>query len=339
MKNWQKKYCFWAQIVSFTIGALLLFTDILHRNAHISASPSLKTSLYFNDSQSSLRNGSKIITQNNVNILSLERGSHCYLGNEEVCGKVNKSLVMSFWRNTSYNKWIPKNIGLAFPSDHFDHLILLHDDTDWSKHPGYRTFLWIRVVNQVRFWYIKRFLPPHVLRAYNYVWIVDDDARLTFDPLVYECVVKHLQIPLSSPTRLTGPAFHPITRQDVNLIQNIGRWTDFVEIGPVVVGQGSIWACLWHYLLPVVGAGYGLDYVWCQIIGEKCLPLAQRHRACGMLDAFGVHHDSQGLSGVGNIPGDVNAHHVYRDFRGKNANIGVIAEKTDILSKCNSSQM
>ena len=121
---------------------------------------------------------------------------------------------------------------------------MLHDDTDWSSHPSYKTFVWIRVANQVRFWYIKRFLPPHVLRAYNYVWIVDDDAQLTFNPLIYECIVKHLKILFSSPKRLSGSVSHYITLQDRNGQRNIGRWTDFVEIGPVVVGEGYIWVCL-----------------------------------------------------------------------------------------------
>lgn len=214
---------------------------------------------------------------------------------------------------------------------------MLHDNSDWSTHPGYDNYIWIRVADQVRFWYIKRFLPPHVLRAYNYVWIVDDDARLTFDPLTYECVVKQLELPFSSPTRLSGPAFHPITRQNVTQRRRIGRWTDFIEIGPVVVGEGTIWACLWQYFLPIVGAGYGLDYVWCRMIGEKCLPFAQRKKACGMLDIFGIHHDSKGLSGVGNVQDDISAHEKYKNFTTRNVTIGFQVETTDVLKKCNSS--
>jgi hypothetical protein len=289
-----------------------------------------------NNSINSFKNESCTNSEVKMETLSLERRDSCRLQNQDLCGKVNKSLVVSFWRNMSYGKWLPQNIVSVFPTDHFDHIIMLHDDTNWSEHSGYKTFVWIRVANQVRFWYIKRFLPPHVLRAYNYVWVIDDDARLTFDPLVYECVVKRLEVPFSSPTRLSGPAFHQITRQDVKHQQNIGRWTDFVEIGPVVVGEGSVWACLWSYLLPSVGAGYGLDFVWCRIIGEKCLSFPQRNKACGMLDVFGVHHDSKGLSGVGNIQDDMSAQDVYKNFTGKNQNLGFLSENTDAFNKCSS---
>ena len=274
-----------------------------------------------------------------VKTLSLERRQSCHLLNQGSCGRINKSLVISFWSNASYAKWVPKNIYSAFPSNRFDHIIMLHDDTNWSSHPGYRTFVWIRVANQVRFWYIKRFLPPHVLRAYDYVWIIDDDARLTFSPLTYECVVKKLKLPFSSPTRLSGPAFHRITWQDTKQRHRIGRWTDFLEIGPVVVGEGSIWACLWHYLLPVVGAGYGLDYVWCRIISEKCLPIAQRDKACGMLDVFGIHHDSKGLSGAGNRADEKRAHGMYKNFTGRKANIDFLSEGTDVVNECNSTNV
>ena len=214
---------------------------------------------------------------------------------------------------------------------------MLHDTSDWSNHAGFQTFIWIRAVNQVRFWYIKRFLPPQVLRAYRYVWILDDDARLTFDPLVYECVVNQLQVPFSSPTRLSGVAFHPITRRNNKTEGNIGRWTDFVEIGPVVVGQSKIWQCLWHYILPTVGAGYGFDLVWCRMIEELCLDKAQQQqKACALLDIFSIHHDSQALSGAGDPDNDFSANKRFSRFPVENKNLGLLAANTQVFNRCSS---
>jgi hypothetical protein len=272
----------------------------------------------------------------NMSSLSLERGHSCRWKNEPFCESVNKSLVVSFWREKSRDKWLPANIHRIFPSKYFDHVIMLHDASNWSNHPGFQTFIWIRAVNQVRFWYIKRFLPPQILRAYRYIWIIDDDVRFTFDPLVYECVIKQLKIPFSSPTRLTGIAYHPITRQDKKSEPNIGRWTNFIEIGPVVVGQSNVWQCLWHYFLPTVGAGYGLDLAWCRIIGESCFDEAQRLKVCALLDIFGIHHESQALSGAGDPSNDFSANSKYSRFSVKNKNIGLLAENMQVFNICSS---
>jgi hypothetical protein len=274
----------------------------------------------------------------NMSSLSLERRHSCRLKYDSSCESVNKSLVVSFWREKSRDMWLPTNMLRIFPPTHFDHVIMLHDMSNWSNHAGFEIFIWIRAVNQVRFWYFKRFLPPHVLRAYRYVWILDDDARLTFDPLVYECVVHELQVPFSSPTRLSGIAYHLITRQNNKTKPNIGRWTDFVEIGPVVVGESKIWQCLWHYLLPTVGAGYGFDLVWCRMIGELCLGEAQRRKACALLDIFGIHHDSQALSGAGDPGNDFAAHKRFKGFHVGNKNLGLLAVNVQVFNVCSSKQ-
>jgi hypothetical protein len=270
----------------------------------------------------------------NMSSLSLERRHSCHLNNEPFCESVNKSLVVSFWREMSRDKWLPANILRVFPSNHFDHVIMLHDASNWSNHPGFQTFIWIRAVNQVRFWYIKRFLPPQILRAYRYIWIIDDDVRFTFDPLVYECVMKQLKIPFSSPTRLSGVAYHSITRQDKKSQPNIGRWTNFIEIGPVIVGQSNVWQCLWHYLLPSIGAGYGLDLAWCRIIEELCLDETHRLKTCALLDVFGIHHESKALTAAGDPLNDSSAHKKYKRFSIKSKNIGLLADNMQVFNIC-----
>jgi hypothetical protein len=75
----------------------------------------------------------------NISSLSLERRHSCHLNNEPFCESVNKSLVVSFWREMSRDKWLPANILRVFPSNHFDHVIMLHDTSNWSNHPGLQT--------------------------------------------------------------------------------------------------------------------------------------------------------------------------------------------------------
>jgi hypothetical protein len=146
--------------------------------------------------------------------------------------------------------------------------------------------------------------------------------------------MKQLKIPFSSPTRLTGAASHSITRQVNKLQPNIGRWTNFIEIGPVIVGESNVWQCLWHYLLPTVGAGYGLDFAWCRIIGELCLDEAQRLKTCALLDIFGIHHESKAFSRAGDLSNDFNAHKKYRNFSVRRKNIGFLAENIQVFNIC-----
>lgn len=272
----------------------------------------------------------------NMSSLSLERRHRCHFKNKSLCTSVNKSLVVSFWREKSRDKWFPANILRIFPSDYFDHVIMLHDSSNWSSHPGFETFIWIRAMNQVRFWYIKRFLSPQILRAYQYIWIVDDDAKFTFNPLVYECVIGQLKIPFSSPTRLTGVAYHWITRQNNKSRPNIGRWTNFVEIGPVVVGPSNVWQCLWHYILPTVGAGYGLDFAWCSLIEKLCLDAAHQSKTCAMLDIFGIHHEAEALSGAGDPTNDFKAHNKFNGFSAKSKDFGLLADDMEVFNVCSS---
>jgi hypothetical protein len=102
------------------------------------------------------------------------------------------------------------------------------------------------------------------------------------------------------------------------------------------VGDSKVWQCLWHYLLPSVGAGYGLDLSWCRIIGELCLDYAQRLKACAMLDIFGIHHESTALSGAGDPTNDFQANKRYRSYSIRTKNIGLIAENMQVFNICSS---
>lgn len=156
------------------------------------------------------------------------------LNKQADCFTVNKSLVVTFWRDSSREKWLAKNILRVFPDTHFVRIIMVHDDSTWSSFPDKEMFIWIHVNAQRRYWYIKRFLTPAILRAYKYLWIFDDDVELLFSPLHYECVTTKLNISLSAPGRLAGIASHSITLVNKDFVDKIGRWTDFVETGPIL---------------------------------------------------------------------------------------------------------
>ena len=243
---------------------------------------------------------------------------------------------MSFWSESSRSKWLSQNILSAFPETTFDHVIMLHDNSTWTSHDGYLKFVWIRAYRQFRFWYLKRFITPHIIRAYRYIWVVDDDAELLFHPLHYECVVDHFKIPLSAPTYLSGPRSHPITNPDSNFERKIGRWTDFVETGIVVVGSSLAWECIWHHMNLATGFGWGIDLVWCRMIGAKCLPKEQEMRACAILDKFGINHLSHGVTSRTEGQPEVAAYETedFRYFHTQMRNIAALADNSDVFDLC-----
>jgi hypothetical protein len=105
---------------------------------------------------------------------------------------------------------------------------------------------------------MKRFISPaHILRAYRYLWIVDDDAQFHFNTQSYEYDIDQFKILLSSPARLIGPISYLISRISPDYTSKIGRWTDSVETGPLVIVNSSSLACLWNYISGKVSLGYG----------------------------------------------------------------------------------
>ncbi|CAF1104998.1 unnamed protein product [Didymodactylos carnosus] len=215
---------------------------------------------------------------------------------------------------------------------------MVHDNSSWTSHDAFRKAIWIAVDIQQRFWYIKRFIPIHVIKAYRYMWIVDDDAHPIFNPRHYECVTDYYNISLSSPIYAGDiQGVHQITRLVPATASRIGRWTDFVEIGPVVVGQTDAWQCLWNVLSPAVGLGYGLDNIWCKYLSFHCMQQTTFGNVCAILDIFGSYHDSpsgmtSGWSGGQEMPA-YNAH--YQKYSSQITTIGPIANDLSVYNSCN----
>jgi hypothetical protein len=269
------------------------------------------------------------------NSVSLESDADCNLNKKNNCYTTNKSLVVTFWRESSRDKWLAKNMLKVFPEKNFVRIIMVHDNSIWSSYPNKELFIWIYVHSQKRFWYIKRFLTPPIMKAYKYIWIVDDDMELLFEPLHYECVVTQLNISLSSPGRFQGIASHPITVVDKNFVDKIGRWTDFVEIGPIVVGSTLAWECIWHFLSPFVGLGWGLDLIWCRLLAHNCGTNATMHRTCAVLDIFKVNHLTNyiGSTELGSKERPAYDQY-YKDFHTQQINFNPLANDLRLYSSC-----
>ena len=267
--------------------------------------------------------------------LTFQRRTHCNYKSKAMCYSTNKSLLVTFWSKKSSEKWVSQNILQAFPLHSFDHIIFVHDNSTWQKHPDYQHFIWIHVQGQLRFWYLKRFILPNIADTYEYLWIIDDDAQLNFHPLQYQCVIKNLSIHLSAPARLTGIISHPLTKKDTSFSNRIGRWTDFIETGPIVVASTFAWKHIHMYLDPSTGTGWGLDLIWCNMIAEYSLLLFKRTNVCAILDAFGVDHQSTRVNSL--VDGGFETPIYMRTFRtwlARKVNIAPLATDNKLLELC-----
>lgn len=267
--------------------------------------------------------------------VSLEGDIDCNLEKRNSCYKANKSLVLTFWRESSRDKWLAKNMLKMFSDKNFVRIIAVHDNSNWSSYPDKEQFIWIYVNAQKRFWYLKRFLTPTILRAYKYIWILDDDAQILFEPMHYECVATQLNISLSSPGRVEGIASHDIMRVNNDFVSKIGRRTDFLEIGPIVVGTSRAWECIWHFLSPFVGLGWGLDLIWCRLLAHNCGFNVTEQNICAVLDVFRVNHLSNDIGSTDAGRKEMPAYdQYYGNFYTQQLNIAPLANDLSIHSAC-----
>ena len=272
--------------------------------------------------------------------VSFEGYENCNIGNETRCFETNKSLVVAFWRHDSREKWLAKNFLKIFDDRHFTRVIMIHDNSSWSSYPDQEYFIWIHVNAQRRFWYLKRFITPIILKTYKYIWVLDDDVELLFNPLHYECVLDKLNISLSAPGRVKGVASHEIARVNKDYTGTVGRWTDFVEIGPIFVAQSAAWQCIWNFLSSLVGMGWGLDLIWCQLLAHKCTPTNMTNNyTCAILDSFQVNHLSEFIGSTALGSREVPVYNqYYGDFHTKQINIAPLAKDNSVYRACNRSR-
>jgi hypothetical protein len=127
---------------------------------------------------------------------------------------------------------------------------------------------------------------------------------------------------------------HEITKVSSNYTPRIGRWTDFVEIGPIFIAKASVWICLWNYLSEKVGLGYGLDEKWCRILSERCLRQSSISKVCAILDAFVMHHDSTTINTLPIGMAEIPAYRKYAKYSSKRLVFGAIAPDSTDLDLC-----
>jgi hypothetical protein len=145
-------------------------------------------------------------------------------------------------------------------------MLFAYDKYDWSSQSWYwddRVIL-VRHLRQMKWWFIKRFVTPLTVEAYDYIWFADDDASFDWNPHTFMDILDRFQIELAQPSHKTQPPCSPsswrVTHQVAN---NTGRWTNFIECGPLAIVSKNLWSrCLWNFIQDDLTSGYGLDEMW-----------------------------------------------------------------------------
>ncbi|UJR28398.1 hypothetical protein I4U23_009639 [Adineta vaga] len=130
-------------------------------------------------------------------------------------------------------------------------------------------------------------------------WFIDEDVRFGFNPLVYECILEHYQIFLSSPGRLLA------------------------------------FACIWNLMNEKVSTGYILDLVCCQILNQIYFRNISSKQICSILDSFSIDHLSDGINTVDVGNQELSVYEdLYRNYKTKRQAIGPIVKDLSILYGC-----
>ncbi|KAK1360260.1 Lysine ketoglutarate reductase trans-splicing protein [Heracleum sosnowskyi] len=196
-------------------------------------------------------------------------------------------------------------------------IVLFHYDgraSAWEHFEWSRRAIHISSEKQTKWWYAKRFLHPHIVAGYEYMFIWDEDIGVeNFNADEYVNLAKKYRLDISQPAieskaGLTWPMTQK--RNDVEAHKEAKGQecpyphsppcAGFVEIMVPVFSIKS-WSCVWRMLQNDLVHGWGLDLnLW------RCVERPQED--IGVIDAQWVEHMSvpslgdQGTSINGSAP-------------------------------------
>jgi len=193
----------------------------------------------------------------------------------------HKSLVAIPVGNRS--KPLIEKLITKFGFQNFSYVLFIYDYSDWSGFDWATKVIWISGFRQVKFWYLKRFITPDVAMAYEFIWVIDDDVDIEhIDPQEFSHVLRMNNVQIAQPAHLPGYKFsHPFTVRAPGT--HVGRWSNFVEIGPLVVFSQNSYICAWDLFQIDMSAGWGLDLLW----GDFC-----KFTKMAIIDRFPMIHVS-----------------------------------------------
>lgn len=150
-------------------------------------------------------------------------------------------------------------------------MLFAYDSFDWSTQSWYddERIIFVRHLKQMKWWFIKRFVTPVTVEAYDYLWFSDDDAAFDWNPNDFMDILDQFKVEMAQPSHIVekpcSKSSWAITHK--RSVKNgggvHGRWTNFVECGPLAIIEKNVWKrCMWNFLQEDLTSGVGLDEMW-----------------------------------------------------------------------------
>ncbi|XP_019438708.1 PREDICTED: uncharacterized protein LOC109344389 [Lupinus angustifolius] len=182
-------------------------------------------------------------------------------------------------------------------------IMLFHYDgrvSEWDRFKWSKRAIHISARKQTKWWYAKRFLHPHIVAPYDYIFIWDEDLGTKhFDAEEYLKLVRKYDLEISQPGldprssynwQMTKKKDHGEVHKDAKerdgwcSSAHLPPCAAFVEIMAPVFSRDA-WRCVWHIIQNDLVHGWGLDFAL-----RKCVKTP--HKKIGVVDTQWVLHQS-----------------------------------------------
>ena len=193
--------------------------------------------------------------------------------------KLQKSLVVTFSGAKSMLE--TDELIRKFNTPRYKIILFVYDKSEWTTYPWIDDVIFVRIARTMKWWFVKHFLHPELVRAYEYILLIDEDCNTkNLNPDLMLDDARKYGVQIGQPANGHGSyGSHNVVRlkvlQDVtnyNVINNttnlkpedipIGTWTNFVECGPFTFFATESWPCVWNLLQADLTCGYGYDLMW-----------------------------------------------------------------------------
>ncbi|KAJ3345241.1 hypothetical protein GGF32_008539, partial [Allomyces javanicus] len=158
-----------------------------------------------------------------------------------------------------------------FGLDHFAFLLCLWDHSTWTEFDWYPNVTTVRGRGQNKFWFVKRFVPPEVALAYDYIWLLDDDVTidLDWDPVDATKAMKKYNVHFAQSALTMGEHFAQGQIERRVPLYKVGHWANFIEMMAPIISRGA-YACAWTLIPWDARSAWGIDnmlYPVCSTVG------------------------------------------------------------------------
>ncbi|CAF1498310.1 unnamed protein product [Adineta steineri] len=109
-----------------------------------------------------------------------------------------------------------------------------------------------------------------------------------------------------------------------------------LEIGLIVVGNSLPWDCIWDFLSPFVGLGWGLDLVWCRRMAHICrISNATMQTTYAIFDIFQHNYLSNNIASTAAGLKEMLAYdQYYNNSHTKKVTFGLLANDFTVYLSC-----